>query len=125
MDDRKELETWTDTAAHEAWLNVRHQARNTGFAIPEQVRDDAVARIHQIIKKSLGSDTTATFQDEIALKAILVLAKLSATTTSAVSVQAAALQNHVKATGPRDTTEHGRFMEDLARGLFQGQSNQD
>ena len=119
MDDRKELETWTDTAAHDAWLNVRHQARNTGFSIPEQVRDDAVARIHQIIKKSLGSETTATFQDEIALKAILALAKLSATTTTAVSVQAAALQSHVKATGPRDTTEHGKMMEALTRGIFE------
>jgi hypothetical protein len=114
MDDRKEIDEWTDTAAHNEWLNVRHQARNTGFSIPEQVRDDAVARLHQIITKTLGKDTI-TVQDEMAIKAVLALAKLSSTTTSAVSVQAAALQGHVRATGPRDTTEQGKFIESLTR----------
>lgn len=118
MDDRKELESWTDIAAHDAWLNVRHQAKNTGFEVPEQVRNDAVARIHQIITKTLGAEYSTIAQDEIALKAILALAKLSATTATAVSVQATALQNHVRAAGPRGTTEHAKFLESLSLKLW-------
>lgn len=118
MDDRNEIESWTDSAAHAEWLSVRHQAENTGFAIPEQVRNDAVARLHQIIRKTLGQENTITAHDDLAIKAVLALAKLSATTTTAVSVQATALQNHLKTHGPRDTSPHGQFIESLTKNLM-------
>lgn len=118
MDDRTELESWTDTAAHAAWLEVRHQAQNAGFEIPPNVRADTVARLHQIITRTLGNPDAPTFNDELAIKAALALAKLSATTTTAVSVQARALADHEKHRGPRDTSEHGQVMERLMKAVW-------
>jgi hypothetical protein len=111
-----DLETWTDRTAHREWLEIRHGVTQTEFALPENVRHDAVARLHKIIRD--GIDGTSTYEsDKLAIAAVLALAKLATTTTATVSRRAEMLSKHIAHQGPLSTDPHDVRIRNMIRGM--------
>lgn len=113
-----DLESWTDQTAHREWLEIRHGVTQTEFTLPENVRHDAVARLHKIICR--GNDSTVPTSHETdrnAIAAVLALAKLATTTTATVSRRAEILSKHISHQGPLSTDPHDVRIRDLIRGM--------
>jgi hypothetical protein len=110
------LETWTDQTAHREWLEIRHGVTQTEFALPENVRHDAVARLHKIIRD--GIDGPASYEsDKLAITAVLALAKLATTTTATVARRAEILSKHIDHQGPLSTDPHDVRIRTMLRGM--------
>lgn len=114
-----DLETWTDRTAHREWLEVRHGVTQAEFSLPEDVRNDAVARLHQIIRYGLGEKITSTDRDKNAIAAVLALAKLATTTTATVTARATMLSKHIAHQDPLATDAHSVQMRKIINGMME------
>lgn len=113
-----ELESWTDRTAHREWLEIRQGVTQTEFTLPENVRNDAVARLHKIIRD--GLDGTASYEsDKLAITAVLALAKLATTTTTTVARRAEMLSKHIGHQGPLSTDPHDVRIRNMLNGMVE------
>lgn len=116
LNNHRTLDDWNDETAHRQWLELRQKSTQTGFDIPAQVRNDAVARLHGIIMKGTG-DTYGTIaaQDEMAIKAVHALVKLATVTTSTTTAAAKILESHTAKFSPKSTHPDDVKMEQLLK----------
>lgn len=123
---REQLEAWTDTAAYARWTAATELTERTaaGFEIPEDVRNDTVARLAQIVRRDLGKEYTTLQADDLAIRAALALAKIATTTATVQTTHLAALERVARACPPRATDEHSVFIQEMVQGLARGESEQ-
>lgn len=116
MPEPTDLESWTDQTAHREWLEIRQGVTQTEFALPENVRNDAVARLHQVIRRGMGEQCSLDC-DKVAVSAVLALAKLATTTTTTVARRADILSKHIGHQDPLSTDPYDVRMRNMINGL--------
>jgi hypothetical protein len=119
---REQLEAWTDTAAHSEWLELRQTARHNGFEIDDEIKRDAIKRLHQIITRGQVNyrgepDTPAASLDANAIRAVETLIKLSAANLNITTATARVLQSHSANVAPRPTDAHSLEIQSILDGF--------